>query len=57
MKLISANLHDVVSVVQGHQLSSADVRLFNSGWKQPRENKQGKCTGLVAAHRCSIYII
>lgn len=57
MKLIGANLLDVVSVFQGHQLSSADVWLFNRGWKQPGENKQGKCAGLVAPHRRSIYII
>lgn len=42
MILIGPDLHASVSAIQGHQLSSADVRLFHRGGEQPGESKQGK---------------
>lgn len=36
---IAPDLCGSVSAVQGHQLSSADVRLFHRGRKQPGESK------------------
>lgn len=39
MKLMASNMYVFVSVIQGHQLSSADLRLLNSSWKQSRESK------------------